>query len=57
MAVTVKMTIEQFLKSRVRDLEAIRKASARIDAFRKKYGQPDTDFDSGKILRKLRDSR
>jgi len=57
MAVTVKMTLEQFLTSRIRDREMMRKASARLDAFRKKYGKPEAGFDSVKILRKLRDSR
>ena len=52
-----KLTIEQLLKSRVRDREAMRKASARIDAFRKKYGQPEAGFDSVKILRHIRESR
>ena len=54
---TAKLTIEQLLKSRVRDREAMRKASARIDAFRKKYGQPEAGFDSVKILRHLRETR
>lgn len=52
-----KLTVEQFIKSRVKDHEAIRRASARIDAFRKKYGQPDAGFDSVKILRQLREAR
>jgi len=49
-----QLTVEQFIKSRVKDREAMRKASARIDAFRKQYGQPEAGFDSLKILRKLR---
>lgn len=53
MALT-RFTVEQFIKSRVRNREAIRKASARIDAFRKKYGRPEAGFDSVKILRHLR---
>ena len=57
MTSTVKMTVEQFIKSRVRDREAMRRASARIDAFRKKHGQPEAGFDSVKILRKLREAR
>ncbi|MBI3011776.1 MAG: hypothetical protein HYY58_04745 [Candidatus Omnitrophica bacterium] len=54
---TAKLTVEQFIKSRVRDREALRKASARLDAFRKKYGQPEAGFDSLKILRQLRELR
>jgi hypothetical protein len=53
----VRLTVEQFIKSRVRNREAMRKASARIDAFRKKYGQPEAGFDSVKILRHIRESR
>ena len=53
----VRLTVEQFIKSRVRNREAMRKASARIDAFRKKYGQPESGFDSVKILRHLRETR
>lgn len=52
-----KLSIEQFIKSRLRNRHAIRQASARIDAFRKKYGQPAAGFDSGKILRQLREAR
>ena len=52
-----RLTIEQFIKSRVRDREAMRKASARIDAFRKRYGQPEAGFDAVKILRQLREAR
>ena len=52
-----KLTVEQFIKSRVRDREAMRRASARIDAFRKQYGRPAAGFDSLKILRKLREAR
>jgi hypothetical protein len=52
-----RLTLEQFIKSRVRDREAMRKASARIDAFRKKYGQPEAGFDSAKILRQFREAR
>jgi len=54
---TSKLTVEQFIKARLRDREAMRRASARIDAFRKKYGLPEAGFDSGKILRKLREAR
>jgi len=54
---TTRLTIEQFIKSRVRDREAMRKASARIDAFRKKYGRPEAGFDAVKILRQLREAR
>lgn len=52
-----KMTAEQLMKSRVRNRDAMRKASARIDAFRKRYGQPEAGFDSVRILRKLREGR
>lgn len=52
-----KLTVEQFIKSRVKDREAIRKASIRIDAFRKRYGRPEEGFDSVKILRHLREAR
>lgn len=52
-----RLTVEQFIKSRVKDHEAMRKASARIDAFRRKYGQPQAGFDSLTILRKLRAAR
>ncbi|MDP3723217.1 MAG: hypothetical protein Q8R91_06965 [Candidatus Omnitrophota bacterium] len=52
-----RLTVEQFIKSRVRDREVIRKASTRIDAFRKRYGQPEAGFDSVKILRQLRAAR
>ena len=54
---STKLTIEQFIKSRARDWEAIRKASARIDAFRKKYGRPDPTFNSVAVLRKFREAR
>ena len=54
---STKLTVEQFIKSRVKDHEAMRRASTRIDAFRKKYGQSVRGFDSLKILRKLRASR
>jgi len=54
---SAKLTVEQFIKSRVKDQGAMRKASARIDAFRKQYGRPSSGFDSLKILRKLREAR
>ena len=52
-----KMSVEQLIRSRVRNRAAIRKASDRIDAFRKRYGQPEAGFDSVAILRRLRESR
>ncbi len=52
-----KLTVERFIKSRIRNRESIRKASAWIDAFRKKYGRPARNFDSVQVLRKLRESR
>ena len=52
-----KLTVEQFIKSRIKDHEAMRRASARIDAFRKKHGQLAAGFDSLKVLRKLREAR
>jgi len=55
--VSSKMTVEQLVKSRLKNDQMILKASSRIDAFRKKYGQPQTGFHSLKILRKLRETR
>ena len=52
-----RLTLEQFIKSRVKDREAMRKASLRLDAFRKRYGQPEAGFDAVKILRHLREVR
>jgi hypothetical protein len=52
-----KLTVERFIKSRIRNRASIRKASAWIDAFRKKYGRPTRGFNSVKALRKLRESR
>lgn len=52
-----RFSVEQFIKSRVRNRGAIQRASARIDAFRKKFGHPEAGFDSVKILRQLREAR
>jgi hypothetical protein len=53
----LKLTTEQLIKSRIRDRQAMRKASAKIDAFRKRYGQPEAGFESVAILRHLREAR
>jgi hypothetical protein len=52
-----RLTVERYIKARIRNRDAMRKASARIDAFRKKYGRREAGFDAVKILRKLRASR
>ena len=41
-----KMELEDFVKTRVKDRQAMLRASAAIDVFRKKYGKPDKGFDS-----------
>lgn len=53
----MRLTIDELLKSRLRNRQAMRQASSRIDAFRKRYGRPEEGFDSVKILRHLREAR
>jgi hypothetical protein len=52
-----KMTVAEFLESRVRDREAMRKAARHMDELRKRCGKPEKGFDSLTVLRKLREAR
>jgi hypothetical protein len=52
-----KLTVEEFIKSRVRDVEAMRRAARHMDALRKRCGKPEKGFDSVAVLRKIREAR
>ncbi len=54
---TNKMTLEEFIASRVRDRDSMRDAVRRMDALRKRFGKPEKGFNSVEVLRKLRDAR
>ena len=52
-----KLTVEQFIASRVRDRDAMRRAARHMDALRKRCGKPEKGFDSVAVLRKIREAR
>jgi len=52
-----QIKLDEFLKMRLKDKEAMLRASKKIDEFREKYGKTEKGFDSVKIIRKMRDSR
>ena len=54
---STKLTVEQFIKSRLRDVEAMRKAARHMDTLRKRCGKPEQGFDSVSVLRKIREAR
>ncbi len=49
--------LEEFLKMRLKDREAMLRASKKIDEIREKYGKVEKGFNSVEIIRKMRDSR
>lgn len=52
-----QIKLEEFLKMRLKDREAMLRASKKIDEIREKYGKVEKDFNSVEIIRKMRDSR
>jgi hypothetical protein len=54
---SAKLTVEQFIKSRVRDREAMRQAARHMDELRKRCGKPEKGFNSVEVLRKIREAR
>lgn len=53
----MKVTVDELLRSKIRDREKMADAAHRIDEFRRKYGNPPKGFDSVSAIRKLRESR
>jgi len=51
------MFINEILESRLRDREAMRKASHRMDELRRRCGKAEKDFNSVAVLRKIREAR
>lgn len=51
------MKVEDFIKSQLKDRQAMLRASRLIDEFRKRYGKVQKGFDSVEIIRKMRDTR
>jgi len=49
--------VEDFVKSELKNRQAMLKASKLIDEFRKRWGKAGKEFNSVKIIRKIRDSR
>ena len=49
--------LEEFLKMKLKDRDAMLRASKKIDEIREKYGKVEKGFDSVEIIRKMRDSR
>ena len=53
----MKLTVDELLRSKIRDREKIAEAARHIDAFRRKYGKPSKGCDSVSLIRKLRETR
>ena len=52
-----KERIENFLKARLKDKTAQRRASDSVETLRRKFGKPTAGFDSLSTLRQLRSAR
>jgi len=52
-----RMSVAEFLESRVRDREMMRKAARHMDELRKRCGKPEKGFESLTVLRKIREAR
>ena len=52
-----QISIEDFVKSKLKDRRAMVRASKAIDEFRKTYGKVEKGFNSVEIIRKMRDNR
>lgn len=52
-----QIKLSEFLKMKLKNHEAMHRASRAIDAFREKYGKVDKEFNSTAVIRKMRDSR
>ncbi|MBI4596862.1 MAG: hypothetical protein HY737_00490 [Candidatus Omnitrophica bacterium] len=52
-----KFTVEEFIKSRLRDVATMRQAARHMDALRKRCGKPEPGFESVAVLRKIREAR
>lgn len=52
-----KLSVEEFLTSRVRDRDAMRRAAHHMDELRKRFGKPEKGFNSVEVLRKIREAR
>lgn len=50
-----KMSVTEFLESRVRDREAMRQAARHMDELCKRCGKPEKGFDSLVVLQKIRE--
>ena len=50
---SAQLTIEQFIESRVRDREAMRRAARHMDELRKRCGKPEKGFNSVEVLRNM----
>jgi len=53
----MKLSVDELLRSKIRDREKIAEAARHIDVFRRKHGKPPKGFDSVSLIRKLRDTR
>ena len=52
-----EIKVEDFVKSELKDRQAMLKASKLIDEFRERWGKPEEGFNSLRIIRKMRDNR